>query len=257
MKVVRSPRTMQRMARSWKEDRYRVGLVPTMGALHPGHLALIAKARRLCDRLVVSLYVNPTQFGPNEDWERYPRSFWEDHQLCRQHHVDVLFAPKTLYFPDSSTWVIEESVSVDRCGRFRPGHFRGVATVLLKLFWIVLPDIAVFGEKDYQQLELVQRIVRDLFIPVRIFSVPVIRDHDGVAWSSRNRYLSPSERKIAAQFASILKQGSSKKNAELWVKEELGKLEGLQVEYVEKVQGRLCAAVWVGTTRLIDNVPCP
>jgi pantoate--beta-alanine ligase len=233
-----------------------VGLVPTMGALHPGHLALLAKARRHCDRLVVSLYVNPTQFGPSEDLERYPRPFQEDLRLCRRHCVDVLFAPKSLYAPDHSTWVVEEAISQDRCGRFRPGHFRGVATVVVKLFGIVLPDVAVFGEKDYQQLELVRRLVRDLFLPVKVLSVPVIRDWDGLAWSSRNRYLSTEQRRIAADFARILKQASFQEKPACWAQEKLERLPGLRVEYVEYVRGRLCAAVWIGTTRLIDNVRC-
>jgi pantoate--beta-alanine ligase len=236
MRVVTSPAAMQRQALAWR-DGGRIGLVPTMGALHEGHLALIRRARRECGRVIVSIYVNPTQFGPKEDLARYPRPRGAD-----------------LYARDHSTFVEEGVVSQGRDGASRPGHFRGVATVVLKLFNLVQPHRAYFGQKDAQQTDVIRRMVRDLDVPVQIVVVPTVRAADGVALSSRNIYLSAPERALAVQFARALKQAARKGNrAAAILKQVLKKMRGVKLDYVEVAGGRLCAAVWVGKTRLIDN----
>ena len=255
MKVIRDATAMQRWALRMREKRRRLALVPTMGALHQGHEMLIRRAREQADCLIVSLYVNPTQFAPNEDFNRYPRTEEADRRLCRRLGVDVLFCPDTLYAEDSSTWVEEVVCSRGRCGTFRQGHFKGVATVVTKLFLICQPHLAYFGEKDAQQLDVIRRVVRDLYFPIKIVSVPTVRDADGVALSSRNLYLSDAEREDARIFAKLLKEAAQKKNATSWFKRNLSKRKGIRLEYVEIAQGRLCAAVYVGRTRLIDNVP--
>ena len=245
---------MQKQATMWKRQGETVGLIPTMGALHAGHQALIRRARGACACVVVTIYVNPTQFGPNEDLGRYPRPRREDLALCRKAGVDVVFAPANLYPDDHSTYVDETECSAGRDGASRPGHFRGVATVVLKLFNLTQPTLAYFGQKDAQQLEVVRRMVRDLDVPVKIVAVPTVRDADGIALSSRNRYLSVSERAVAIQFANALQEAAKMgaKSTE-WLKRELEKIPGLRLDYVEMAEDRLCAAVWVGTTRLIDN----
>ncbi len=245
---------MQRLSAAWVRSGEKVGLVPTMGALHEGHLALVRRARKECHRVVVSIYVNPTQFGPKEDLSRYPRPRERDLALCRREGADLVFAPTNLYLPDHSTFVEETAVSQGRDGASRPGHFRGVATVVLKLFNLVRPAIAYFGQKDAQQVDVIQRMVRDLDVPVKVIVVPTVRDHDGVALSSRNVYLSPAERSVAQKFAAALQQAVKKKShAETWLKQELKKIRGLKVDYVTQADERLCAAVIIGKTRLIDN----
>ena len=254
MKIVASMTAMQRQSAAWVRSGEKVGLVPTMGALHEGHLALIRRARKECRRVVVSIYVNPTQFGPKEDLSRYPRPRSRDLALCRREGADLVFAPGNLYQPDHSTFVEESQVSQGRDGASRPGHFRGVATVVLKLFNLVRPTIAYFGQKDAQQVDVIRRMVRDLDVPVKITIVPTVRDRDGVALSSRNVYLSPEERVVAQQFAAALQQAAKKKNhAEAWLKQELKKIGGLKVDYVTRTGDRLCSAVFIGKTRLIDN----
>src|ERR1700679_119550 len=177
MRVVTSPAAMQRQALAWRGS---VGLVPTMGALHEGHLALIRRARRECRRVVVSIYVNPTQFGPKEDLSRYPRPRARDLAPRRQGRPHLLFAPGNLYVGDHSTWVEEVERSQGRDGASRPGHFRGVATVVLKLFNLVQPARAYFGQKDAQQVDVIRRMVRDFDVPVRLVVVPTVRAKDGV-----------------------------------------------------------------------------
>jgi pantoate--beta-alanine ligase len=254
MKVIRSLAAMQQASAAWARAKGETGLVPTMGALHAGHLELVRRARADCTRVIVSIYVNPAQFGPKEDLARYPRPRRVDLALCRRAGVDVVFAPENLYVPHHSTWVEETTQSAGMEGESRPGHFRGVATVVLKLFNLVRPTRAYFGQKDAQQLEVIRRMVRDLDVPVRIIPVPTMRDADGVALSSRNRYLSPKERGVAAEFARKL-QEAARHGAEAapWLRRELKRVPGLRVDYAETAEGRLCAAVWVGTTRLIDN----
>lgn len=254
MKVIRSTAAIQRHSAAWVLSGQSVGLVPTMGALHEGHLRLIRRARAECELVAVTIYVNPTQFGPKEDLARYPRPRREDLALCRKAGVDFVFAPDNLYLPDHSTFIEESERSAGRDGASRPGHFRGVATVVLKLFNLLRPTRAYFGQKDAQQLEVIRRMVRDLNVPLRVIPVPTVRDADGVALSSRNRYLSPEERSVAVHFAAGLQAATARgKDAAAWLRRELKKVKGLRIDYAEIADGRLCAAVWVGKTRLIDN----
>jgi pantoate--beta-alanine ligase len=255
MKVVTSAIRMQRTALAWKQSGLRIGLVPTMGALHEGHLKLVDRCRPLCDLLVMSIYVNPTQFGPREDYRRYPRPRQQDRQLADQRGVDVLFRPANLYAGDASTEVSENVVSLDRCGHSRPGHFTGVATVVAKLFNIIQPEVAVFGQKDAQQCDVIERMARDLHFPVRILRAPIVRDKNGVALSSRNAYLSPDEYAKAVQFARILKEGARLKPASAAgsTRRRLRSIPGVGVDYVSVNGSILSAAVRIGRTRLIDN----
>jgi pantoate--beta-alanine ligase len=254
MKVVESMAAMQRQSAGWVRSVEAVGLVPTMGALHEGHLTLIRRARKECRLVVVSIYVNPTQFGPKEDLARYPRPRRQDLALCRKEGVDWVFAPKNLYLPDHSTYVEELERSQGRDGASRPGHFRGVATVVLKLFNLVRPTKAYFGQKDAQQVDVIQRMVRDLNVPTKLVMVPTVRDPDGVALSSRNRYLSAEEKAVAVEFAKRLLLAAKKKTDQAgWLKKELKALDGIRLDYAELTGNRLCAAVWIGKTRLIDN----
>jgi pantoate--beta-alanine ligase len=228
-----------------------VGLVPTMGAFHGGHLSLFRAARTESDVVVVSLFVNPTQFAPGEDFERYPRDFERDSRLAQEERVDVLFSPAAdEVFPSGfQTWVEVEELGRRLEGEVRPGHFRGVATVCLKLFNIVRPDRAYFGQKDAQQAAVIRRMVRDLNVPVEIRVLPTVRDEDGLALSSRNAYLSPEERERARPLPRALASKDAAKAREL--------LRGLDVDYVAVAEFEpkvLAAAVRVGGTRLIDNV---
>jgi pantoate--beta-alanine ligase len=229
-----------------------VGLVPTMGAFHAGHLALFAAAREENDVVVASLFVNPAQFGPGEDLERYPRDAARDAQLAEEAGVDVLFAPSAdEMYPDGyATWVDVGDLGTRLEGEFRPGHFRGVATVCLKLFNIVRPTRAYFGQKDAQQAAVVKQLVRDLNLGLEIRVVPTVRDEDGLALSSRNAYLSPEEREAALALPRALATKDVDRARAL--------LRGVEVDYVEEANfnGRrvLAAAVRIGKTRLIDNV---
>ena len=254
MKIVASLPAIQRQSARWVRSGVTVGLVPTMGALHEGHLTLIRRARKECARVVVSIYVNPTQFGPKEDLAKYPRPREKDLALCRKEGVDVVFAPENVYLPDHSTYVEEGAVSQGRDGASRPGHFRGVATVVLKLFNLVRPTQAYFGQKDAQQVDVIQRMVRDLDVPVKIIVVPTVRDPDGLALSSRNAYLSPKERAVAVEFAKLLQRAAKRPaDSARWLRGQLGRAPGLKLDYVALAGDRLCAAVFVGKTRLIDN----
>jgi pantoate--beta-alanine ligase len=238
MRVVTSPAALQRQALAWPRGK-TVGLVPTMGE---------------CGLVVVSIYVNPTQFGPKEDLAKYPRPRRADLAACRAAGVDFVFAPVNLYGKDHSTFVEENAVSQGRDGASRPGHFRGVATVVLKLFLLVQPQRAYFGQKDAQQVDVIKRLVRDLDVPVRIVVVPTVRAKDGVALSSRNVYLSAKERALAAGFARALQAAATKgKRAADELARALKKMPGVKLDYVEVAGGRLCAAVRIGATRLIDN----
>jgi pantoate--beta-alanine ligase len=254
MKVIGSMAAMQRQSGEWVRSGETVGLVPTMGALHRGHMELVRRARKDCRRVGVSIYVNPTQFGPQEDFSRYPRPRAQDLAMCRAAGVDFVFAPGNLYVPDHSTYVEEGTVSQGRDGASRPGHFRGVATVVLKLFNLVRPTRAYFGQKDAQQVDVITRMVRDLDVPVKLVIVPTVRDADGVALSSRNKYLSEEERAVAVEFARLLQEAAKRPTASAkWLSAQLRKTPGLKLDYVELAGKRLCAAVFVGKTRLIDN----
>jgi pantoate--beta-alanine ligase len=239
MKIVRTPAELPRDT--------EIGLVPTMGAFHDGHLALFRAARAENETVVASLFVNPAQFAEGEDLARYPRDEARDAELAEQAGVDVLFVPaaEEIYPPGFETWVDVERLGAMLEGEHRPGHFRGVATVCLKLFNLVRPRRAYFGQKDAQQVAVVSRMVRDLAVPVEIRVVPTVRDPDGLALSSRNAYLSPEER---AQ-ALALPQALAARDRSL--------LDGLEVDYFEEADFEprvLAAAVRVGNTRLIDNV---
>jgi pantoate--beta-alanine ligase len=257
----------------------RLGFVPTMGALHEGHLRLVDAARGRSSAVAVSIFVNPTQFGPNEDYSRYPRSFERDCELCRQRGVEHVFAPSVeeMYPPGEQTRVTVRSLTDGLCGPKRPGHFEGVATVVSKLFLAAGPCVAVFGRKDYQQLKVIERMVKDLSFPVEVVGEPTVREPDGLALSSRNAYLAPEERSRAraipeALAAAVLRFEAGERRA----RELRGPVEaalqsaGLRVDYVElcgadelepiddaeRIGGRalLALAVFAGSTRLIDNV---
>jgi pantoate--beta-alanine ligase len=229
-----------------------VGLVPTMGAYHDGHLSLFRAARSECDMVVASLFVNPAQFAPGEDFASYPRNGVRDTELAEQAGVDLLFAPaaEELYPPGFQTYVEVEELSRPLEGEHRKGHFRGVATVCLKLFNIIRPDRAYYGQKDAQQAAVVKRLVRDLNLDLEVRVLPTVRDLDGLALSSRNAYLSPDERRRALALPRALATRDPERAREL--------LRDLEIDYVEIVDFEprvLAAAVRVGKTRLIDNVP--
>ncbi|HSI86862.1 MAG: pantoate--beta-alanine ligase [Candidatus Methylacidiphilales bacterium] len=257
MHVIDSPQEMHALSQEWRRAGHTIGLVPTMGALHAGHLELIRRARAISGRIIVSIYVNPTQFAPAEDLSRYPRPRRTDMALCLTVGVDAVFAPMELYETGHSTWVTEHQVSKGRCATSRPDHFRGVATVVMKLFNLTQPDAAWFGQKDAQQLDVIRRMVRDLNVPVRIHPVETVRDRDGLALSSRNVYLSDEERTTALALPRGLADAVGKENPVGWLREKLSNTPGIELDYVEAAEGRLCAAVRVGKTRLIDNVPLP
>lgn len=199
VEMLETAHELRQRVSAWKRGGARVGFVPTMGALHEGHLALVRRARQLAERVVVSIFVNPTQFGPQEDFERYPRDLESDAELLQPAGCDLLFLPavSTIYPDGHSTFVEVRDVSSGFEGSQRPGHFRGVATVVTQLFHLVQPDVAVFGEKDAQQLAVVRRLVRDLHLPLQIEPLPTVREEDGLALSSRNAYLSPEDRRSA------------------------------------------------------------
>jgi pantoate--beta-alanine ligase len=260
-----------------KREGRRIGLVPTMGALHDGHLSLIRAARTQSDVVAVSLFVNPLQFGPNEDLAKYPRSFERDRQLLEAEKVDLLFAPSNddMYPKGATTFVTVEGLSDRLCGRSRPGHFRGVTTVVAKLFHIVEPDLAFFGQKDAAQVAIIRRMVEDLNLPVRIMVCPIVREKDGLALSSRNAYLDPQQRKQAPALNRALMrvqtmadtgERSAAKLTEAG-QQVIADERGVRLDYFEIVnpdtldpvddisRGALVAvAAFLGTTRLIDNL---
>jgi pantoate--beta-alanine ligase len=280
MKVIKSIKILKDELKKLKLKGKSIGFVPTMGALHNGHLALIKEARKENDIVVVSIFVNPTQFGPNEDYLRYPRPFKEDVKKCKEAEVDYIFAPdvETMYPDDYLTFVKVEKLSDILCGAFRKNHFRGVATVVLKLFNIVKPDIAYFGLKDYQQFIIIKKMIEDLNLDIKIKGIPTVRDLDGVALSSRNTYLSKEEREEATLlYKSLLgakdlilngERNSKKIKKFIYKKLTSGKIikkknidyisivhpEKLEeLKYIEK-EAVIALAVWVGKARLIDNI---
>lgn len=262
---------------AWRAVGDRIVLVPTMGALHAGHLALVAQARAIGDRVVASIFVNPTQFGPNEDFSRYPRDTASDLALLAEAGVDAAYLPDAavMYPAGFSTRIAVDGVSEGLCGGFRPGHFSGVATVVTKLINQAQPDVALFGEKDFQQLQVIRRAMRDLDIPVLIEGVPTLREADGLALSSRNRYLTPEERARAPRLHAVLTRIAAGLNAgepaEALVAEGRTDLEAAgfgPIQYLEIRDAgslapvsdlrtgpvRILAAAYLGATRLIDNV---
>ena len=274
---------MQRLAKQWQAERTRIGFVPTLGYLHAGHISLVKRARQLVGPrgvVVVSIYVNPTQFGPREDLSRYPRDFARDQALCRAAGVDVIFAPDDQQmYPQNghgnySTYVVEEKLARTMEGASRPTHFRGVTTIVAKLFNIVQPEVAVFGAKDFQQAAIIQRMVRDLNFPLKIIVAPTHREPDGLAMSSRNKYLSPAEREHAIvlskalALAKKLVKGKSVSSATLksTLSRFIAQRPAARLDYIEffdpnnlepvtkvKPGSHMAMAVFLGKTRLIDN----
>lgn len=272
--------TIATFARLREKAQGKVAFVPTMGALHSGHAELICRARRVAGKegmVVVSIFVNPLQFGPNEDFERYPRPLDQDVSLCREMGTDVIFHPPPgeMYPGNETVYVEENALSLGLCGRSRPGHFRGVCTVVAKLFNIVRPHLAVFGEKDYQQLAIIRQMTRDLNFPIKIVGAPTVRERDGLAISSRNRYLSAEERAQAPSIRKALlavrqahRDGERSAAKLLKVAEKIIRsAKGSRIDYIEivdavslaplqRVENKavIAAAVFFGATRLIDNL---
>jgi pantoate--beta-alanine ligase len=277
MKICASISEARSACRDARANHRRVGLVPTMGALHEGHLSLVRAARAQCDVVAVSIFVNPTQFGPAEDLSKYPRQFERDCRLLEQEGVDILFAPsiEEMYPQGAISWVVVEGLSEKLDGRSRPGHFRGVTTVVAKLFHVIEPDAAYFGQKDAAQLAVIRRMVRDLDFPVEIVACPIVREADGLAMSSRNAYLNREERQRALVLQRSLQETQRQFQAgersaarlisaakEVFLSEPQVRLDYFEVvdpemlDPVEHISGRTLVAVaaFVETTRLIDNV---
>lgn len=276
MKVTGSIEEVRAQVKEWKRQGLSVGLVPTMGYLHEGHKSLIDRAVAENDRVVVSDFVNPIQFGVNEDLSTYPRDMEADKKLCEAAGADLIFhpEPEEMYAADFSTYVEMQKVSEGLCGKSRPTHFRGVCTVVCKLFHIVVPDRAYFGQKDAQQLAVIRRMVRDLDMDIQIVGCPIVREADGLAKSSRNTYLNEEERQAALVLSkavfhgeALMKQGERQAEVILGEMRKILEAEPLaRIDYVEMVdadrihplktaEGRVLVAiaVWIGTTRLIDN----
>ena len=276
MEVVRTIADLRQRISSWRVEGQTVSLVPTMGALHDGHLSLIKIAQEKCDRVVASIFVNPKQFLPNEDFEKYPRNEDSDIEKLVGLGADLLFSPNAseMYRPDASTAVVISQLTDCLCATSRPGFFDGVGTVVTKLLIQTLPDIAIFGEKDYQQLLIIKRLARDLDIPTKIIGAPTIREIDGLAVSSRNVYLSPTHRETAPSIFKVLKRTATaialgddaslaaQKAHDDLVLAGFSKIEYFEARHSETLEpikdtrnpGRLFAAVWLGSTRLIDNL---
>lgn len=275
MRIAKTIREVREIVSEWKKQGLKIGLVPTMGYLHEGHLSLI---KRSCenDRTVVSIFVNPIQFGPNEDFASYPRDLERDTKACEESGADLIFAPDAneMYADDFTSFVDMTGPTDELCGARRPGHFRGVCTVVAKLFNIVTPNRAYFGQKDAQQLAVIRRMVRDLSFGIEIIGCPIVREEDGLAKSSRNTYLSKEERKAAVIISRALTEGrlmieNGENDASAAIEkiktiietEPLAKIDYVKavdadsIETIEAVKGRVlvAAAVFIGKTRLIDN----
>lgn len=280
MKIITTPSDMQKTALALQQAGKLIGLVPTMGALHEGHLELIKLARAQSDVVVLSIFVNPTQFGPNEDFKEYPRDFERDRAFCATAGVDIIFRPEpeVMYETGYSIYVEPGALGQVLCGASRPGHFRGVLTVVAKLFNLALPEVAVFGQKDAQQLRLIEQMVRDLNFAIAIARAPIIRERDGLAKSSRNAYLSAAERRAALCLMQALRTArrlyrEGERNAARIIgamKAGLEPFPAACLDYIEIVDWntlqrveRLAApvlvalAVYIGKTRLIDNLILP
>lgn len=275
MKIVKTINEVREIISEWKLSGYKIGLVPTMGYLHEGHQSLISRSLEN-DKTVVSIFVNPIQFGPNEDYDAYPRDLESDAEKCRKSGADLIFAPDAseMYENDFSTFVDMSGPTDELCGIKRPGHFKGVCTVVSKLFNIVTPDRAYFGQKDAQQLAVIKRMVRDLSFGIEIIGCPIVREEDGLAKSSRNTYLNAEERKAAVIISKALKAGRSmiiegETDASKIVSfikskietEPLAKIDYVKavdansIKPIEEIKGKIliAAAVYFGKTRLIDN----
>lgn len=275
MEHLTSIAAVRERVRAWRREGHRIGFVPTMGALHAGHCSLVESARRDCGRVLASVFVNPTQFGPSEDLSKYPRDLAGDMQKLEAAGCHALFTttPEEMYPPGFATWVTVEGLTDGLCGRSRPGHFRGVTTVVTKLFNVVQPDDAYFGEKDRQQLQVLRRMTADLDLPVRVHGCPIVREPDGLAMSSRNLYLSADDRARAVALSRGLRDARARYAQGERRPDELERivraaLDGVQarVDYVEVVDLAtmqptpsatddtvIAVAAFVGATRLIDN----
>lgn len=277
MKIIRSIKEMAGFSEKMRIKDKTIGFVPTMGALHEGHLSLIRQAHKENDIVVVSIFVNPIQFAPKEDYRRYPRNLKLDAQLCRKEGADVIFFPdaQQIYPGNYKTYVFISDLSDVLCGKFRPGHFKGVATVVIKLFNIVIPDIAYLGGKDAQQAVIIKKMAEDLNIPVRIKVMPTVREKDGLAMSSRNAYLNKEERPDAAVLyqalvlaKNLIKRGATDSSGVIRkMRRLINKKKSAKVQYIEivdpkdllpvdKIRDKVLVAlsVWIGKTRLIDNM---
>jgi len=276
MEIIKNIKEMHAGAEEARKAGKRIALVPTMGALHEGHLSLMDYSRMKADLLVVSIFVNPIQFGPKEDFEKYPRDLEADSRMTGKRGVDIIFSPEAAaFYPEYfQTYVTVEKVTQNLCGAGRPGHFRGVTTIVCKLFNIVKPHLAVFGQKDYQQLIAIQHMVEDLNMDIEVVGRPTVREADGLAMSSRNAYLSPEERVSARSLSLALKEVQAlfrkgERNSPILlnrVNSLIQQQPKTRIEYVKichpqtlkeltliEEEGVLAVAVWVGSTRLIDN----
>jgi pantoate--beta-alanine ligase len=277
MKVAKTIKSVMMLVSAARDAARTIGFVPTMGALHEGHTSLIDRCAKNGDFVVVSIFVNPTQFGPSEDLAKYPRPLKADLKICRDHGVDVVFVPdaREMYNSETLAWVNVEELSRPLCGRLRPGHFRGVATVCAKLFNIVAPDVAYFGQKDAQQVAVIKRMVTDLNFPLKIVVCPTVRAAGGLAMSSRNQYLSPHQKKDATCIYRSLQAARKMINAGVTnpktitaqMRKILSTAGSLSIDYVSivdadtlddlhQIAGRvlIAVAVRIGSTRLIDNI---
>jgi len=277
MELAKTIKSVRELVKAARLEGKKIGFVPTMGALHAGHISLIDRAVKECEFVVVSIYVNPTQFGPSEDFEKYPRTLEADMNICQQVGADVVFAPADdeMYKYENITWVDTEKLTELLCGQSRPGHFKGVTSVCAKLFNIVTPDIAYFGQKDAQQSVVIKKMVADLNIPLQITICPTLREPDGLALSSRNKYLEPQQRKDAPLIYESLKiaadaigHGTKKPQTIIEkMRNSLSRIKNADIEYVsivnadnlqylDKIAGRtlIAVAVKIGDTRLIDNI---
>ena len=277
MRLIQDSKNMQSLALAWREKGKRIGFVPTLGGLHEGHLSLLKIARSWSDIVVLSIFLNPSQFAVDEDLDAYPRTFEADRALCEAAGVDLIFCPSRIemYPHDYSTWVLEESLGLSLCGRSRPHHFRGVTTIVCKLFLIILPHLAVFGQKDPQQALIIKRMVRDLHFPIEILIGPIIREDDGLAMSTRNRYLDLQKRQNAtALYHGLLLAKEAWKNGEcrsVHLKQIVYKTveaSGAKIDYIDcvdpntlksldkidKKNALLMVSAFYGKVRLIDNI---
>lgn len=278
MKIIKKPEQLQKIIEGLKKKDKTVGLVPTMGALHCGHMSLIKKSISQNDITVVSVYVNPIQFGPNEDYKKYPRPVEKDIKVCKENKVDFLFLPtnETLYNEDFSTYIYNNKLAKVMCGVTRPTHFQGVCTVVAKLFSIVMPTKSYFGLKDYQQFIIVKQMVKDLNFNVKVVGCPIVREKTGMAMSSRNTYLTPQEKEDASGIYKALciakkqfGEGKKLKDIKKNIEKNILKIPNSKIDYIEIRNSQtlqevlnkdknvvIAVAVKIGKVRLIDNIVC-